>query len=107
MCSDEGCLIKLFLQNLKKVVFDEELSYEKSRSFFTRLCAKNLGVFKVMHELQVKRKENIEKLTHLIESKDSSSEEKKKEEKLAKLVVTKIEIQKQIDILVESIYLKK
>ena len=60
-----------------------------------------------MHELQVKRKENIEKLTHLIESEDSSSEEKKKEEKLAKLVVTKIEIQKQIDILVESIYLKK
>lgn len=60
-----------------------------------------------MHELQVKRKENIEKLTHLIESKDSSSEEKKKEEKLAKLVVAKIEIQKQIDILVESIYLKK
>lgn len=31
-----------------------------------------------MHELQVKRKENIEKLTHLIESKDSSSEEKKR-----------------------------
>ena len=58
-CNDEGCLIQLFLTNLKRVLFNEEFSYEKRRTFFTFICIKNIPVFNAMYKLQLKGKDNV------------------------------------------------
>lgn len=56
-----------------------------------------------MYQLQKKRKENTERITHLIES-TTMSERKKDEDLLSILVAKTEEIQKQIDYLLEKIY---
>ena len=59
-----------------------------------------------MHKLQWKGKENLERINQLIKSQEPTKEKEKDEALLAKLVVTRQEVQKETDYLLDKIYLE-
>ena len=40
-CTEKNCATEDFFKEIKEVVFDEELSYDKRRLFFTDVCSSN------------------------------------------------------------------
>ena len=78
-CTDENCEVDKFMKELHKNVFNEELSYDERRKFFVQHSMENVMAFNAMFNLQLKGKENIEKIEHLIESSKETLEKQKKD----------------------------
>ena len=57
-CKHEECEVHIFFKKIKEVVFNEELSYEKRRIFFTETCLSQMSVFSAMFQLHHKEKKN-------------------------------------------------
>ena len=58
-----------------------------------------------MYKLQQIGKENLEKINHLIASQENITDKEKNEVPLGQLVAKKLEVQKQIENLLENIYI--
>lgn len=112
------CSLKIFtkLQNVKKKsanlrpfwmlltkVFNGELSYDERRKFFTEHNLKNLPAFNAMYNLQLKRKEDIERIDNVIKNAEEVvKKHKSKQERLDELFAQKKEIQKRIEDLLKT-----
>ena len=59
-----------------------------------------------MYKLQQIGKENLEKINHLIASQENITDKEKNEVPLGQLVAKKLEVQKQIENLLENIYIE-
>ena len=87
--------------------FHEELLYDERRKFFVQYFMENVMVFNAMLNLQLKGKENIEKIEHLIESSKEILEKQKEDSaKLRRLLSKKYQLQKKTDIFVQKINTK-
>lgn len=94
-CDKESCEIKTFLTDLTKNLFNEELTYDKRTKFFIHHSIENIAVFNAMYNLQLKGKENIERIDHLIQnSEEVIQKQKENEEELNKFLSQKHLIQK-------------
>lgn len=90
---------------LLKKVFNEELSYDQIRKFFTEHNLKNVPVFNAMYNLQLKVKENIERIDNVIKNAEEVvKKHKSKQERLDELFAQKREIQKRTEDLLKDIY---
>ena len=67
-CKDEECATDNFLTKIKDTLFNEELSYDKRRIFFTQGCLDHLPVFNAMFQLHHNEKENMNRIEGLIEN---------------------------------------
>ena len=67
-CKDEECATDNFLTKIKDTLFNEELSYDNRRIFFTRACLDHLSVFNAMFQLHHKGKEDMNRIESLIEN---------------------------------------
>lgn len=66
-CNHNDCEVEHFLEQIGEKIFDEELSYEQRRVFFTEASINNVPVFNTMFNLHHKGKENVNKIEDLIE----------------------------------------
>ena len=95
------------MKELHKNPFHEELLYDERRKFFVQYFMENVMVFNAMLNLQLKGKENIEKIEHLIESSKEILEKQKEDSaKLRRLLSKKYQLQKKTDIFVQKINTK-
>lgn len=84
-------------------VFNGELSYDERRKFFTEHNLKNLPAFNAMYNLQLKRKEDIERIDNVIKNAEEVvKKHKSKQERLDELFAQKKEIQKRIEDLLKT-----
>ena len=67
-CKHEDCEVDIFFNKIKEVVFNEELSYDKRRIFFTETCLSQMSVSNAMFQLHHKGKENMTRIETLIEN---------------------------------------
>ena len=105
-CKEDDCSIDAFLKNTKDVFFNEELSYDKRRIYFTETCLAHLSVFNAMFQLHHKGKEN-NRIENLIENpSDILKRQVGRNEELTKLILEKYVIQKKIDSVVEDLFMK-
>ena len=86
-------------------MFDENITYDDHRNFFVKVCIQNINLFCSMYKLQQIGKENLEKINHLIASRENITDKEKNEVPLGQLVAKKLEVQKQIENLLENIYI--
>ena len=100
-CKEADCDFDKFLKKTKDVLFNEELSYDKRRIYFTQL-----SVFNAMFQLHHKGKENLKRIEDLVENpSDILKRQVTRNEELAKLILGKYLIQKKIDSLVEDLFM--
>ena len=100
--------LMIFQKKTREVIFNEELSYDQRRLFFTDICHSNLPVFNAMFELHHKGKKNLDRIELLCENPADNLQRQlacKKESK--KLISEKYKIQKKIDSIVEDLFLNK
>ena len=87
-------------------MFDENVTYDDHRKFFVKVCIQNINLFCSMYKLQQIGKENLEKINHLIASQENITDKEKNEVPFGQLVAKKLEVQKQIENLLENIYIE-
>ena len=103
-CKEADYDIDKFLKKTKDVLFNEELSYNKRRIYFTESCLAQLPVFNAMFQLHHKGKENLKRIEDLVENpSDILKRQVSRNEELTKLILEKYLIQKEIDSLVEDL----
>ena len=95
-CKDEECAIDNFLTKIKDILFNEELSYDKRKIFFTQACLNHLSVFDAMFQLYRKRKKNMNRIEGLIENPSEILQRQVgRNEELTKLILEKYVSQKK------------
>lgn len=100
-------VINKLMTELMKNLFNKDLTYGERRNFFIQHSMENIAVFNAMYNLQLKGKENVEKVDHLIKySEEVVQKQQNNEEELKKLLSRKHFTQKQIDDLLEKIYIR-
>ena len=77
-CTENDCEIEKLLDSINEWIFNEELSFDERRIFFTDNSLKQVNVFSAMFNLHAKGKENVEKIEDLITHSASVIEEQKK-----------------------------
>ena len=77
-CTENDCEIEKLLDSINERIFNEELSFDERRIFFTDNSLKQVNVFSAMFNLHAKGKENVEKIEDLITHSASVIEEQKK-----------------------------
>lgn len=100
--------LMIFQKKTREVIFNEELSYDQRRLFFTDICHSNLPVLNAMFQLHHKGKKNLYRIELLCENPADILQRqlaRKKESK--KLISEKYKIQKKIDSIVEDLFLNK
>lgn len=103
----KNCKIEKFLKRLTKNAFNEDLTYDERRKFFIQHSMENVLVFNDMYSLQLKGKEKVEKIKHLIATSEYTHQKQKdNSEELKRLMSKKYLIQKKIEDLLEKIYTK-
>ena len=104
-CTENDCEIEKLLDSINERIFNEELSFDERRIFFTDNSLKQVNVFSAMFNLHAKGKENVEKIEDLITHSASVIEEQKKHyAELRKLTSEKYLIQRKIDSIIEKLY---
>ena len=94
-CKEADCDIDKFLKKTKDVLFNEELSYDKRRTYFTESCLAQLSVFNAMFQLHHKGKGNLKRIEHLVKNpSDILKRQVSRNEELIKLILEKYLIQK-------------
>ena len=102
---EENCEIDKFLSTLNEKNFNEELSYDERRIFFTNTALQQNAVFNAMFNLHHKGKENIKRTDDLfVQSAEVLERQKKHYEELRKLTSEKYLIQRKIDSIIEKLY---
>ena len=95
-CKENDCEIGVFLDKIKDVLFNEELSYDKRRIHFTESCLTQLSVFNAMFQLHHKGKENVRRIDQLAENpSDILKRQVDRNKELTKLILKKYVIQKK------------
>ena len=77
-CTADDCKIEKFLDSMNETFFNEELSFDERRIFFTDNSLKQVNVFNAMFNFHPKGKENVEKIEDLITHSTSFIEEQKR-----------------------------
>ena len=104
-CTANDCEIEKLLDSINERIFNEELSFDERRIFFTDNSLKQVNVFSAMFNLHAKGKENVETIEDLITHSASVIEEQKKHyAELRKLTSEKYLIQRKIDSIIEKLY---
>ena len=104
-CKDDNCEIEKFINMIERKIFDEELSFDKRRLFFTNVALQQGSVFNAMFNLHWKGKENIDKIDGLVtRSRRTLEEQTTHYETFRKLTSEKYLIQKKIDAIIEKMY---
>ena len=107
-CKEADCDFDKFLKKTKDVLFNEELSYDKRRIYFTESCLAQLSVFNAMFQLHHKGKENLKRIEGLVENSfDFVKRQVSRNEELTKLILEKylIKKKKKIFFLVEDLFM--
>lgn len=83
----------------KKCLKNKELSYDERRKFFIEHSMENELVFNAMYNLQLKGKENVERIDNLIKNTEEIIEKQKsKQERLDELFAEKRKLRKELKI---------